>query len=302
MLSLRLFLSRHVCTVLGCIYPSLASAKAAVQGDEEAFLQWAPYWIVASVLCLLEKVIFEVFVYSWLPLYPELKVLLLIWLTLPQFQGAAQLYFYIVHPYLEKYEVAIDGHLDQAHEAATKHIRRITSVVVEQTSRTIRNHGAAVLSGVGSNFGSQGMLSLALAAASSAAEHNSQIESRDMQVDAQHANDITRKLIEDTRLLLRGGIFLTVRQSISGVESSDMRLVTLETDDLLSVQNVHGADSPRNSAQYFMMVAAAANEDDFGINITTASGEFLVLELPDGGRDALLDGLSGIISERVSRT
>jgi hypothetical protein len=55
------------------------------------------------------------------------QVVLLLWLTLPRYQGAAQLYRRFVHPYLERYEVAIDGGIEQAQAHAGRHVRRVTA-------------------------------------------------------------------------------------------------------------------------------------------------------------------------------
>lgn len=56
-------LARHVCVLLGYLYPALASAKTAVQQDPKAFTQWMTYWVVISVFAMGE-ILFDFFV-SW---------------------------------------------------------------------------------------------------------------------------------------------------------------------------------------------------------------------------------------------
>mmetsp|Transcript_163 Transcript_163/g.247 ORF Transcript_163/g.247 Transcript_163/m.247 type:complete len:185 (-) Transcript_163:67-621(-) len=144
-----LFFCRQTCTILGVIYPALASAKAAVQEDNEAYEQWMTYWIVASILALIQ-IFTDMTLASWLPFYLELKVFLLIWLVLPKYQGAAQLYIKVVNPWLTHYEDTIDGHLDQAQSKAARHVRRATSHVVGEIKRVVSEQGSASL-GAGLN-------------------------------------------------------------------------------------------------------------------------------------------------------
>ena len=99
--ALRVFLSKQLCTLIGGVLPILASAKAAVQvstrccpcgpwhviigpdtvtilgvqEDVEGFEQWTTYWIVVTILSVLQLVTDVVFA-PWFPFYYELKVLL----------------------------------------------------------------------------------------------------------------------------------------------------------------------------------------------------------------------------------
>eukprot|EP00611_Tribonema_gayanum_P003940 TRINITY_DN13186_c1_g1_i1.p1 TRINITY_DN13186_c1_g1~~TRINITY_DN13186_c1_g1_i1.p1 ORF type:complete len:278 (-),score=115.80 TRINITY_DN13186_c1_g1_i1:863-1696(-) len=139
------FACKQACVLVGVLCPALASAKAAVQEDAEGYEQWMAYWVVATLLVAVEAVT-DVVVAPWLPLYHELKVALLLWLTLPRYQGAAQLYRAFVHPTLAKYEGAIDTHLSSAQEKVGGHVRRVTAQAAGELARAVREQGGAGLS------------------------------------------------------------------------------------------------------------------------------------------------------------
>jgi receptor expression-enhancing protein 1/2/3/4 len=68
--------------------------------------------------------VFELFgdrLISWLPLYYEAKIAFVIWLTLPQFRGAAMLYNRVVHGYLVRYESHIDRHISDTALTLQRH-------------------------------------------------------------------------------------------------------------------------------------------------------------------------------------
>src|SRR6478609_2472562 len=56
---------------------------------------------------------------SRIPLYGYFRLLFLLYLILPQTQGARRLYEEYVHPYLEKNETQIDDFIASAHERLT---------------------------------------------------------------------------------------------------------------------------------------------------------------------------------------
>ena len=91
-----------------------ASLTATKRYDLDNLLtQWLMYWIVMAVFTVFE-VLCESFLLagSWFPFYHELKVIFILWLTLPQFRGATKIYRKFLAPTLETYENVIDGHLD----------------------------------------------------------------------------------------------------------------------------------------------------------------------------------------------
>jgi receptor expression-enhancing protein 1/2/3/4 len=92
------------------------------------------YWVVLSCCLLVESWVW--FIISWLvlqlskghlyktdttriPFYGYFRLLFLLYLILPQTQGARLLYEEYVHPYLEKNETQIDDFIASAHERLT---------------------------------------------------------------------------------------------------------------------------------------------------------------------------------------
>ena len=68
-------------------------------------LQWLTYWIVYSLFSLLESALALV---AWVPLFFELKAVMLLWLVAPQTQGAALVYERVVAPFLKSHAARID--------------------------------------------------------------------------------------------------------------------------------------------------------------------------------------------------
>lgn len=72
------------------------------------------YWSVLSCTLLIES--WTEFILVWVPFYAYLRLLFLLYLVLPQTQGARHLYETYLHPYLEENEVAIEDFIASAHD------------------------------------------------------------------------------------------------------------------------------------------------------------------------------------------
>jgi hypothetical protein len=68
------------------------------------------YWVVFAAINLLETF---VFLLSWVPLYYAMKMGLLLYLQLPQFQGALWVYSNMLAPLLHKHKDSIDRTVEQ---------------------------------------------------------------------------------------------------------------------------------------------------------------------------------------------
>ncbi|KAG4998950.1 hypothetical protein JHK87_020022 [Glycine soja] len=83
------------------LYPLYASV-VAIEGpsrlDEK---QWLAYWIIYSLLTLVEIVLQPLL--KWIPIWGDVKLFLVLWLILPQFKGAAVLYEWFVRPHVRKH-------------------------------------------------------------------------------------------------------------------------------------------------------------------------------------------------------
>ncbi|KAH9836958.1 TB2/DP1, HVA22 family-domain-containing protein [Rhodofomes roseus] len=80
--------------------------------SEPELERWAMYWSVMGAFIAFEHVA-EWFV-SWLPFYWEAKILVLLYLSLPQTQGSTWVFQMFVHPYLSKNEANIDASIAAA--------------------------------------------------------------------------------------------------------------------------------------------------------------------------------------------
>ncbi|XP_020246563.1 HVA22-like protein e isoform X1 [Asparagus officinalis] len=83
------------------LYPLYASVQAIETANKLDDEQWLAYWIFYSFLTLLEMVAEPII--KWIPIWYEVKVLLVAWLALPQFRGAAFIYDKFVREQLRKH-------------------------------------------------------------------------------------------------------------------------------------------------------------------------------------------------------
>uniref|UniRef100_A0A914WJ56 Receptor expression-enhancing protein n=1 Tax=Plectus sambesii TaxID=2011161 RepID=A0A914WJ56_9BILA len=91
-----------VCNTIGFAYPAYASVKAIRTDNKDDDTQWLTYWTVFAVFSLFDffgESIMRVFPFYWL-----LKCAFLLYLCLPQLNGAQQLYRDVVDPAVTKLE------------------------------------------------------------------------------------------------------------------------------------------------------------------------------------------------------
>ncbi|CAM9438327.1 unnamed protein product [Phaeothamnion confervicola] len=79
-----------------------------------------------------------------LPLYYEMKIVFIVWLTLPKYQGAAVIYGRLIHPYFCRFEDDIDGHLQDVQLKASRHIRSLTTTVATEVVRAVTRQGTSM--------------------------------------------------------------------------------------------------------------------------------------------------------------
>ncbi|KAF0488450.1 receptor expression enhancing protein 3 [Gigaspora margarita] len=111
------FMYRTVCNVVGYLYPAYASFKAIKANNTKNITAWLTYWIVMALFSVGEGTA-DNFIF-WLPFYYEIKMIFVIWLILPQTQGATRIYDSYVVPILTRYEKEIDKKLGMAQEQVT---------------------------------------------------------------------------------------------------------------------------------------------------------------------------------------
>ncbi|KAG0578665.1 hypothetical protein M758_4G037100 [Ceratodon purpureus] len=93
--------------VMMLLYPLYASIMAIESPYKEDDQQWLTYWVLYSLVSLVEMAAWKVI--AWIPFYSTAKLLIASWLVLPQFRGGIILYEKFVRPYLN----AATGMTDQ---------------------------------------------------------------------------------------------------------------------------------------------------------------------------------------------
>ncbi|KAH6894449.1 TB2/DP1, HVA22 family-domain-containing protein [Thelonectria olida] len=104
-------------SVASFLFPIFASYKALKTSDPAQLTPWLMYWVVISCFLLAESWVY--FIVSWIPFYGYFRLLFLLYLILPQTQGARFLYEEKVHPFLEENETQIDEFITSAHNRLT---------------------------------------------------------------------------------------------------------------------------------------------------------------------------------------
>ncbi|XP_073014042.1 HVA22-like protein e [Typha latifolia] len=72
------------------LYPLYASIQAIESPSKLDDEQWLAYWILYSFITLLEMALESLI--CWIPIWYDLKLVLMAWMVLPQFKGAAFIY------------------------------------------------------------------------------------------------------------------------------------------------------------------------------------------------------------------
>jgi len=98
------------------LFPVFASYKALKTSDPALLTPWLMYWVVLACALLFES--WTGFILVWIPFYAWFRLGFLLYLILPQTQGAKLLYQTHVHPFLRNNELAIDDFISSAHDRA----------------------------------------------------------------------------------------------------------------------------------------------------------------------------------------
>merc|ERR550514_2229745 len=99
---------------VGNVLPAYRTFKALQTDSEtetnEASVRWLQYWIVFALFSIVEYVL-DMFG-SWFPLYYELKLTFLLWLTLDRTMGATVVYNRVIEPLLISKQTEIDAKME----------------------------------------------------------------------------------------------------------------------------------------------------------------------------------------------
>ncbi|KAL1815457.1 hypothetical protein ACET3Z_018031 [Daucus carota] len=97
---------RTACCSVGIVVPVYSSVKAIETGNQQDQKKWLLYWAVYGSFSIAE--IYSDKLLSWFPSYYYVKLAFLIWLQLPDTQGAKILYKNHLQPFLKRHEAKID--------------------------------------------------------------------------------------------------------------------------------------------------------------------------------------------------
>ncbi|MFS7989737.1 hypothetical protein Hanom_Chr11g01050401 [Helianthus anomalus] len=97
--------------ILGYAYPAFECFKTiekhSAANAELRF--WCQYWVIIAVLTVFER-IGDIFV-SWLPMYGEMKLALIIYLWYPKTKGTGYVYNAMLRPFVARHETDIERSL-----------------------------------------------------------------------------------------------------------------------------------------------------------------------------------------------
>lgn len=101
-------------SIASFLFPLFASYKALKTSDPTQLTPWLMYWVVLACALLVES--WTEWILVWIPFYAYIRLLFLLYLVLPQTQGARIIYQTYVHPWLEENEGVIEDFIASAHE------------------------------------------------------------------------------------------------------------------------------------------------------------------------------------------
>jgi TB2/DP1, HVA22 family len=94
--------------------PAYLSYKALRSHDPAQSHPWLIYFTILSLALLFES--WTLFIIGWIPFYPWFRLIFLLYLVLPQTQGAKVLYLNYLEPYIVEHETRIDNFITETHQ------------------------------------------------------------------------------------------------------------------------------------------------------------------------------------------
>ena len=98
-------------SLFGYACPALNSVKAVVSEDIDSIREYMTYWVVLAIFLGIANLLHTINFFKHYS--PEMKVIFVMWLTLPRFQGAYRIYTLILRCFYSKYEDEIDQKVHQ---------------------------------------------------------------------------------------------------------------------------------------------------------------------------------------------
>ncbi|PPQ92173.1 hypothetical protein CVT25_008947 [Psilocybe cyanescens] len=144
------FTARIVSALAAFIYPGYASYKTLSQrpASEEDLERWLMYWSVLG--CIVGVEYLAEWLVSWIPLYTTFKAIFLLYLALPQTQGATYVYLVHLRPFFATHEAQIDSAIAEVRGRAYRFIQEKAQALWAAVVGSLAPGGAA---GVGAGAG-----------------------------------------------------------------------------------------------------------------------------------------------------
>ena len=121
-----------ITNLVGTVYPCFCTIRCIqIRGDEK--IKWLTYWVVFATFSLVD--LFSPLIMKFVPFYFLFKVIFLIWLFLPNSNGAHLVYHILVKRVFSTFESDIDF--------ASENLKNITTELVVESSDT-----SAILKGI----------------------------------------------------------------------------------------------------------------------------------------------------------
>jgi len=146
--------SRIVSCIAAFLYPGYASFKTLSQrpASEEDLERWLMYWSVLA--CVVGVEYLAEWLVSWIPFYYLFKMLFLLYIALPQTQGASYLYQTHLAPALRAHESQIDAALAQLRMRVFAFLHARARMLWDYAIASATGPQAAAPSGASSGTGS----------------------------------------------------------------------------------------------------------------------------------------------------
>jgi receptor expression-enhancing protein 5/6 len=123
--------------VMMLLYPLYASIMAIESPYKEDDQQWLTYWVLYSLVSLMEMAAGPVL--AWIPFYSTFKLIIASWLVLPQFRGGIILYEKFVRPYVNATTGSAGGQLT---DGERKWLGSVSPDAQDAVAEFIRQNGA----------------------------------------------------------------------------------------------------------------------------------------------------------------
>ncbi|EXJ93895.1 hypothetical protein A1O1_02288 [Capronia coronata CBS 617.96] len=118
-----------IASVTTILLPAYLSYKALRTNDPAQTHPWLIYFTILSLTLLFES--WTLFIIGWFPFYSWIRLLFLLYLILPQTQGAKVLYLDYLEPYIVHHESRIDQFIGEVHERLQQMGLGYLNIVIE---------------------------------------------------------------------------------------------------------------------------------------------------------------------------